>query len=94
MGVDVLTSRLIAFEAIWRLDEGLDATEEVSVATGWMSDAYRRVCARGHQVHGAIRFTADLHRYLRHAVSKELAFGDGEYLWRRIAGRLSLPEPG
>jgi alkylation response protein AidB-like acyl-CoA dehydrogenase len=92
MGVDVLSSRLIAFEAIWRLSEGLDATEEVSMAKAWVSEAYRRVCALGHQVHGAIGFTRehDLHRYLRHAVATELAFGDGDHHWDRVADHLGL----
>ncbi|HEX6236563.1 MAG TPA: acyl-CoA dehydrogenase family protein [Acidimicrobiales bacterium] len=94
MGVDVLTSRLIAFEAIWRLSEGLDATEEVSMAKAWVSEAYRRVCALGHQVHGAIGFTRehDLHYFLRHAVATELAFGDGDHHWERVARHLGLPE--
>lgn len=93
MGVDVLTSRFIAFEAIWRLGEGLEAAEEVSMAKAWVSEAYRRVCASGHQVHGAIGFTAehDLHHYLRHAVASELAFGDGDHHWEQVARHLGLP---
>lgn len=94
MGVDVLGSRLIAYEAIWRLGEGLDAAGEVAMAKAWVSEAYRRVCALGHQVHGAIGYTQehDLHHYLRHAVSKELSFGDAEHHWRRIADQLGLPD--
>jgi alkylation response protein AidB-like acyl-CoA dehydrogenase len=93
MGVDVLSSRLIAFEAIWRLSEGLDATEEVSMAKAWVSEAYRRVCALGHQVHGAIGFTRehDLHYFFRHALATELAFGDGDHHWDRLARHLGLP---
>ncbi len=93
MGVDVLTSRLIAYEAIWRLSEGLDASEEVSMAKAWVSEAYRRVCATGHQVHGAIGYTRehDLHYYFRHAVAAELAFGDGDHHWHRVADHLHLP---
>lgn len=96
MGVDVLSSRLMAFEAIWHLAEGLDAAESVAMAKGWVSDAYRRVCALGHQVHGAIGFTAEheLHLYLRHAISRELAFGDGAHHWGRIADHLGLPQVG
>lgn len=93
MGVDVLSSRLQAYEAIWRLSEGLDATAEVSMAKAWVSEAYRRVCSLGHQVHGAIGFTRehDLHHYLRHAMSGELAFGDGDHHWGLIADGLGLP---
>jgi alkylation response protein AidB-like acyl-CoA dehydrogenase len=93
MGVDVLTSRLIAFEAIWRLAEGLEATVEVSMAKAWVSEAYRRVCALGHQVHGAIGFTIehDLHFYLRHATATESTFGDAHLHWGRIAESMGLP---
>lgn len=93
MGVDVLSSRLQAYEAIWRLSEGLDASAEVSMAKAWVSEAYRRVCSLGHQVHGAIGFTRehDLHHYLRHAVACELAFGDGDHHWGLIADHLGLP---
>lgn len=94
MGVDVLGSRLIAYEAIWRLAEGIDATQEVSMAKAWVSEAYRRVCDLGHQVHGAIGFTREheMGTYLRHAISTELSFGDGEHHWGRIADGLGLPE--
>lgn len=93
MGVDVLSSRLIAFEAAWRLSEGMDGTEEVSMAKAWVSEAYRRVCSLGHQVHGAIGFTREheLHHYLRHAMATEMAFGDGDHHWTRIADILELP---
>lgn len=95
MGVDVLSSRLLAFEAIWRLDEGLDASHEISMAKAWVSEAYRRVVASGHQVHGAIGFTQEheLHRYFRHAVASELAFGDGDHHWALVADDLGLPTP-
>lgn len=96
MAVDVLSSRLIAYEAIWRLSEGVDATAEVSMAKAWVSEAYRRVCALAHQVHGAIGFTRehDLHLYYRHALATELAFGDGEHHWEQVARHLDLPPAG
>ena len=97
MAIDVLTARFIAFEAIWRLTApGQDPDEvalTVSVAKSWVSDAYERVCALGHQVHGAIGFTAEheLHHYLRHATSAALAFGDGDFHADRVADGIGLP---
>ncbi|MQA95947.1 MAG: acyl-CoA dehydrogenase [Streptosporangiales bacterium] len=93
MATDVLSSRFIAYEAIWRLSAGLDATAEVSMAKAWVSEAYERVCALGHQVHGAIGFTAehDLHRYSAHATAAALTFGDGDHHWDRVADHLGLP---
>ncbi|MFD7668579.1 acyl-CoA dehydrogenase family protein [Streptomyces sp. NPDC059788] len=108
MAVDVLSARLIAYEAIWRLadardggpggshPEPSDVALPVSCAKAWVSEAYQRVCALGHQVHGAIGFTAehDLHLYLQHSMSAALAFGDTETHTRRVADRLGLPRHG
>jgi alkylation response protein AidB-like acyl-CoA dehydrogenase len=92
MAIDVLASRLIAYEAIWRLAEGLDAAVELSLAKSWVSDAYQRVCALGHQVHGAIGFTAehDLHYFSRHALASALAFGDAGFHTERVAAHLGI----
>jgi 3-oxocholest-4-en-26-oyl-CoA dehydrogenase beta subunit len=93
MAIDVLTSRYLAYEAIWRLATGLDAATEVAMAKAAVAEAYQRVVARGHQIHGAIGFTRehDMHRYLRHATSAALAFGDSDFHWDRLADRLGLP---
>jgi alkylation response protein AidB-like acyl-CoA dehydrogenase len=92
MAIDVLASRFTAYEAIWRLASGLDATVELSVAKSWVSDAYQRVCALGHQVHGAIGFTAehDLHYFTRHAMASALAFGDADFHTERVAANLGI----
>jgi alkylation response protein AidB-like acyl-CoA dehydrogenase len=57
-----------------------------------VSEAYERVCALGHQVHGAIGFTKehDLHFYSRHAMASSLAFGDGDHHLDHLADRLGL----
>ncbi|KWT63763.1 hypothetical protein ADL21_01395 [Streptomyces albus subsp. albus] len=106
MAVDVLSARLIAYEAIRRLadtrasgsgDHDPEAVDlPVSCAKAWVSEAYQRVCALGHQVHGAIGFTAehDLHLYLQHAMSAAPAFGDAETHARRVADALGLPWHG
>ncbi|MGB3444820.1 MAG: acyl-CoA dehydrogenase family protein [Actinophytocola sp.] len=92
MAIDVMGARFIAYEAIWRLSRGLDASVEVSVAKSWVSEAYERVCALGHQVHGAIGFTEehDLHHYTRHAMSSALAFGDADTHIDRLATHLGI----
>jgi alkylation response protein AidB-like acyl-CoA dehydrogenase len=95
MAIDVLTSRFAAYEAIWRLSSGASSSGadlELSVAKSWVSDAYQRVCALGHQVHGAIGFTAehDLHYYTRHATSSALSFGDADAHTERLAASLGL----
>lgn len=92
MAIDVLASRLVAYEAVWCLATGREAAREVATAKSWVSEAYQRVCALGHQVHGAIGFTAEhhLHRYLRHAVATSVTFGDGDNHLDRLARELGL----
>ncbi|TDC67949.1 acyl-CoA dehydrogenase [Actinomadura sp. GC306] len=93
MSIDVLGSRFIAYEAIWLLSVDREATEEVSMAKAWVSEAYERVCALGHQVHGAIGFTHehDLHLFSRHAMAASLAYGDGDLHYDALAEELKLP---
>lgn len=93
MAIDVLGSRFIAYEAIWLLSAGRAAAQEVAMAKAWVSEAYERVCALGHQVHGAIGFTAehDLHLFSRHAMAASLAFGDGDLHYDTLAADLDLP---
>lgn len=93
MAVDVLSSRFMAYEAIWRLSVGLEAAAEVSMAKAWVSEACRRVCDTGHQVHGAIGFTHehDLHLFSGQMAAWALAFGDADHHWSHVAGHLGLP---
>ncbi|WP_163509534.1 acyl-CoA dehydrogenase family protein [Fodinicola acaciae] len=92
MAIDLLGARFAAYEAAWRLGTGSDATIEVSTAKAVVSDAYERICALGHQVHGAIGFTAEhnLHRYLGHATAAALSFGDADFHLDRLATHLGL----
>jgi len=92
MAIDVLGSRFIAYEAIWQLGQGRAADVEVAVAKSFVSEAYERVCALAHQVHGAIGFTAEheLHHYTRHAMSAALAYGDADTHTDRLAGLLGI----
>jgi alkylation response protein AidB-like acyl-CoA dehydrogenase len=92
MAIDVLGSRFIAYEAIWRLARGLPADTEVAVAKSWVSEAYQRVCSLGHQIHGAIGFTAehDLHFHTRHALASALSFGDADEHTEALAQQLGI----
>jgi acyl-CoA dehydrogenase-like protein len=92
MAIDVLSARFIAYEAIWHLAEGREAEVEVSVAKAWVSEAYERVCALAHQIHGAIGFTAehDLHHHTRHAMSTSLAYGDADTHYDQLATHLGI----
>ncbi len=84
--------RYMAYQAVWTLDEGLPATQEVSMAKTWVNEAYRKVCALAHQCHGAIGFTMehDLQLFSRRARVAELAFGDAEHHRELVAESLGI----
>ena len=81
MATDVEGCRGVAYQAAWRLAQGLPAQREVSIAKAWISQAYRRVCSTAHQCHGAIGFTKehDLQLYTRRAKVQEIGYGDANY---------------
>lgn len=92
MTVDVDASTFIAYEAAWRLSEGLPCAMEVAMAKAWVSDACRRVCALGHQVHGAVSFgdDHDLHLYTKRVKTAEVAFGNADFHLEALAQELGL----
>ena len=92
MATDVDASRFNTYKAAWMIDEGLTCAKEVSIAKAWCSEAYRRVTALGHQIHGAIGWTKDLdlELYTRRAKAAEIAFGDADFHREKIAQELGL----
>jgi len=92
MSIDVDSSRVSLHKAAWLLSEGLPCTREISVIKGWLSEAYRRVAATSHQIHGAIGFTKDhdLELYFRRAKAGELFFGDADYHREIVAQEIGL----
>ena len=92
MATDVEGSRYITYQAAWRLSEGLPSQREVAIAKAWVSDAYRRVCALGHQCHGAIGFTKEhnMQLYSRRAKAAELMFGDSDLHLETVAKSIGL----
>jgi alkylation response protein AidB-like acyl-CoA dehydrogenase len=92
MAIDVDGMRFVAYHAAWSLSEALESGYETAVAKAWCSDAYQRVTASGHQVHGGIGFTKahDMQMYYRRAKAADLAFGDADYHRERVAQALGL----
>jgi alkylation response protein AidB-like acyl-CoA dehydrogenase len=92
MSVDVDSSRVSLHKAAWMLSEGIACTKEISVIKGWLSEAYRRVTAQAHQIHGAIGFTKDhdLELYFRRAKAAELFFGDADFHREMVAQQLGM----
>ncbi len=78
MATDVEGSRHVAYQAAWRVSQGLPAQREAALAKAWVSGALQRVCATAQQCHGAIGFTQEhnLQLYTRRAKVQELSYGD------------------
>ncbi|HEV3125309.1 MAG TPA: acyl-CoA dehydrogenase family protein [Candidatus Dormibacteraeota bacterium] len=94
MAVDVDASRLITYQAAWKLSEGLDAAMEVAMAKAWTGEAYRRVCTLGHQIFGGIGLMRehDMHLFLRRSRRDDLLFGDAPVHLDRLAAILDTVE--
>jgi alkylation response protein AidB-like acyl-CoA dehydrogenase len=87
MLVDTDGSRLVTYQAAWRINEGLSAARETAIAKAWVSQACRRVMDSAHQIHGAIGFSEDhiLHFYTKKARANEFGFGDVNCQLEKIA---------
>ncbi|MGD2126372.1 MAG: acyl-CoA dehydrogenase [Desulfobacteraceae bacterium] len=86
----VETSTFMAYQAAWRISEGLPCEKEASMSKAWVSDSYRRLVKTAHQVMGGTGFMeeTDLQLYFKHAKTAELAFGDADYHRELLAQQL------
>ncbi|HEX3862648.1 MAG TPA: acyl-CoA dehydrogenase [Stellaceae bacterium] len=88
MLVEIENAKSLTYYAAWAVDEeDADAVMAVSMAKAAASDAGRKVCAAGIQLHGGIGMTweHDLHLYLKRAKASEIALGDATWHRERIA---------
>ena len=88
MLVEIENAKSLTYYAAWTVDQGeADAVLAVSMAKAAASDAGRKVCAAGIQLHGGIGMTweHDLQLYLKRAKAGEAAFGDATWHRERIA---------
>lgn len=92
MLVDVESSKVIAYEAAWKLSNGLPYSREAAMAKAWVSNAYQRVVALGTQSHGGVSIMEDhdLPLYYRRAKAAELTFGDARFHRKTVARKLGF----
>ena len=78
--IDTEAITLTAWQAAWRIDQGLPARDAVSIAKWWAADAGFRVVHAAVHVHGGVGVDRDypLHRYFVMARQLELTLGNGE----------------
>lgn len=89
---DAETSRFITYEAAWKMSEDLPYAADVAMAKAWVSDAYKRIVALGHQCFGGMAYMEDhdMHLYLKQAKTAELAYGDADAHRELLAQELGL----
>jgi alkylation response protein AidB-like acyl-CoA dehydrogenase len=75
--IDTEAIRLTAWQAVWRLSEGVPASAEVAVAKFWAAEGGQRVVHAAQHLHGGIGVDRDypLHRYFLWAKQLELTLG-------------------
>jgi len=78
--IDTEAITLTAWQAAWRIDQGLPAEDAVSIAKWWAADGGFRVVHAAVHVHGGVGVDRDypLHRYFVMARQMELTLGNGE----------------
>ena len=89
--IDTEAIRLTAWQAVWRLAEGLPATAEVAVAKFWAAEGGQRVVHAAQHLHGGMGVDRDypLHRYFLLAKKLELALGGATPQLVRLGGILA-----
>jgi alkylation response protein AidB-like acyl-CoA dehydrogenase len=93
--IDTEAVRLTAWQAAWRLDQGLPASGEVAIAKFWASEGAQRVVHAAHHLHGGVGVDRDypLHRYFLLVKQAELALGSATPSLQRL-GRILADTPG
>jgi len=92
--VDAEAVRLTAWQAAWRLAEGLPADREVAVAKFWAADGGQRVVHAAVHLHGGVGVDRDypLHRYFLLTKQLELTLGGATDQLRHL-GAVLASEP-
>ncbi|MGQ0832458.1 MAG: acyl-CoA dehydrogenase family protein [Microthrixaceae bacterium] len=88
--IDTEGIRLTATQAIWRIDAGQDAHDELMVAKYWASEGAQRVVHAAQHLHGGIGMDLDypIHRYFRWAKVLELMLGGASPSLLRLGASL------
>jgi alkylation response protein AidB-like acyl-CoA dehydrogenase len=75
--IDVEALRSVTWQAAYRIDVGLPATEEVATAAFWACEAGERVASSAVHLHGGLGVDTDypLHRWFLASKQVELALG-------------------
>ena len=84
--IDTEAITLTAWQAAWRLDQGLPADDQIHMAAYWAAEGGYRVVHAAVHVHGGVGVDRDypLHRHFLLARQLELTLGNGEEHLERL----------
>ena len=87
--------QLLTYEALWRMDQGLPATVEVSQAKAFCNEKCEMVVRSSQIIHGGIGFMMefDLHLWFRRVAAWTMRLGTS-YEHRAKVARALLDQPG
>ena len=85
-------ARLTTYEALWKLDSGLDARASVHTAKSVASESYMRACDFAHEVHAGIGVMREYGLTLHTKMSRSLyhCLGSPKLHRRQLEGALGL----
>ncbi|MGK2950441.1 MAG: acyl-CoA dehydrogenase family protein [Acidimicrobiales bacterium] len=94
--IDTEAIRLTTLQAVWRLSEGLEATNELMTAKFWAAEGAQRVVHAAQHLHGGIGVDLDypIHRYFRWAKVLELTLGGATPSLLRLGANLAATPVG
>ncbi|WP_411103716.1 acyl-CoA dehydrogenase family protein [Streptomyces sp. cmx-4-9] len=89
--MDTEAIRVTAYEAAWRLDQGLPAGGQVLTAAWWASEAGKRVVHTGQHLHGGMGADLDhpVHRHLLWGRQLDAYLGCGSELLAELGAALA-----
>jgi 3-oxocholest-4-en-26-oyl-CoA dehydrogenase beta subunit len=92
--IDTEAVRLTAWQAAWRLSEGMPSTEQVAIAKFWCAEGGQRVVHAAQHLHGGMGVDRDypLHRYFLWAKELELTLGGATHSLLNL-GQILAAEP-
>ncbi|MDD9377415.1 acyl-CoA dehydrogenase family protein [Streptomyces sp. ZAF1911] len=93
--MDTEAIRVTAYEAAWRVDEGLPAGEHALTAAWWASEAGKRVVHAGQHLHGGMGADLDhpVHRHFLWGRQLDAYLGCGSELLAELGAVLSDDAP-
>ncbi|MCB5168918.1 acyl-CoA dehydrogenase [Streptomyces bambusae] len=93
--MDTEAIRVTAYEAAWRIDQGLPARQHVLTAAWWASEAGKRVVHTGQHLHGGLGADLDhpVHRHFLWGRQLDAYLGSGAEILAELGASIAAEGP-